>query len=432
MPQYTNYGRVNIALTVEYPELAIFSQVLSSNYFLCVLPYHNPLDNNGQYPPNFMPMSDYINGAPNNVSILPYDLSNPNSADDYKRRLHDLFTNKNYIFSFNGQNDFFSMFSSVVSINNQNTKIKIMSDALSIPKERQQTLVAVFHLLRYVPLKVIFLPIGSNGYQVPNYFSLLNDILTQTTITEDFDFFLELGLRVSYGNIGYSILQTFITQLNNYDYMCILDAPIFKLQDDYPTNNYKVIKLSGWYIKDNLLIPPSVLYSVIISNNNSTNNKFGSIVNKVYAYNQNIKKVDHISRQYVQNIISDIRNGNSKTNSNITTESGTVFLTDVTCHPDSDMLKFENAVRAAIHGKKIINRIGKYFIGKSQESLDHPSIERMINNIFVNSIKDKNIKIYVIVDPDENIVDNTLIIRMFIEVGVSVWEVKVKVSAQSV
>ncbi|MEM5878026.1 MAG: hypothetical protein QXF12_04060, partial [Candidatus Aenigmatarchaeota archaeon] len=425
-------GRIRKDIDLVYRRVLPDEIPFDSYKFFTILPFWHPYDSNGQLPSNYLLYNSYENTSLT-INILPWLNLPPVSSDETIQRANrwKKILDEGYgVMTFRNQNDFFSLFSYDTRYNEDDKK-KILKLAINFAGE-DSVATSIIYLLKYTPITVIFLPYDSNGYSIRTPSAILDDIFEETNFLEEQNFYIELGLRSSgyYNQTQYNIFTNtvknkIINITQRHDIISVFDAPMNSTQDTL-YNSYKIISLAGWQRHDKYLLPPSVFYAYLIKHLENTNKRFASIVNKKTRITSYMKPIAHYSPNFIHNLIDSVINMQSSTNLLTKIRNDVVFLTDVTQEISSNnMLRQENAVRAALYAKKIMLNIGKYFIGLNKNEINYEEIENKINKYLSN----EDLNIYCKVLEEDNTLENVLFIRLFIEIGKTIYRIDIKLTA---
>lgn len=243
------------------------------------------------------------------------------------------------------------------------------------------------------------------------------------------------ALITSISNYADDIMYVFDSHYN----LCLKDAyrdftdkfPIYAL----PSNkHYNKMLLAGWYKDDVFIMPPSFGYLKVLFLNYNNFRRFDSIVNKktMSLYDKPI--ICNPSPSVVRNHLFEnepLREGQRSIANTLYCVPGkkqNVFLSDYTLLLERNILRYENAVRAALYGKRRIESIMARYIGLRRNDLDLKSIEQITN---IELAEEIDLKSYITINPDEQVDENTIIVNYFIEMPITTYEVRLIFNAKS-
>jgi len=313
-----------------------------------------------------------------------------------------------------------------------------------------------------VPIKFLYhaLSIGGakahvvfyNIHQSHTSNSLLNvftEILELTTYPKNVELFISAGIDSSL----FSHNPTFRSQIvglyhlfRNYEYdiMYIFDSRVTtkgqrayrEFLNQYPHYNtpspkdYNKILLSGWYKHNNHVLPPSLYYLIILINNYNRNNRFESIVNKRSLVFKGTRLLDYDNPKVVRDEVFDnldLLAGKTSTANRLYSvrESIPIFLTDYTLLRERNIMRYENAVRAALYGKKKVETIMSKYIGLRAEDLDLTIMEKLVNEELKEEV---DLQSFVVI-PKEQSISGQLTMFYYITIGLTTYSIQITVTA---
>jgi len=467
-----NEPRVNITLNITYPPINLPIITTTRLDFITILPVLNLLDENGDF-----------QKIDNNISIKDKYEINVNNQE-----LINLYKNGFLLKKFFSFYELYSFFS-VKNAMNDIERYDILRGIINIKNNRPLSCIA--RLLDKAPLNIIFVCVdlgldqngnykyrnnsayGVDSQSADNY---IRNITHNIELGEENDIFLELGLRSSIfepihnfpqGNsnqpiykanqlitdskiISERIIAEFIK--NTTDIICVLDGNIVNHYDNdvlYHSsfiNNYtiseplmgeKIITLHGWYkdINGNYrvnILPASFLFASTIIKNYNNRKPFISTINVKMAENFDSKLIKKQRNEDVFNRLFDIQNNASYYNTRVnalfnTRDRYTVLLTDFTRNIGNNVLKQENAVRAAYKTKKWLKDFLKKLIGLRRKDINYESIIEEVRQKIAPIYADSNISYDIVIDPEKNIFDNYLYIDFILRVGINIHRVKLEI-----
>jgi hypothetical protein len=102
-----------------------------------------------------------------------------------------------------------------------------------------------------------------------------------------------------------------------------------------------------------------------------------------------------------------------------------IFLTDYTLLRERNIMRYENAVRAALYGKKKVETIMSKYIGLKAEELDLTIIEKLVNEELKEEI---DLQSFVII-PKEQSTSNQITMYYYITMGLTTYSIQITVTA---
>jgi hypothetical protein len=102
-----------------------------------------------------------------------------------------------------------------------------------------------------------------------------------------------------------------------------------------------------------------------------------------------------------------------------------IFLTDYTLLRERNIMRYENAVRAALYGKKKVETIMSKYIGLRTEDLDLTIIEKLVNE----ELKEEtDLQSFVII-PKEQDISGQITMFYYITIGLTTYSIQLTVTA---
>jgi len=280
-------------------------------------------------------------------------------------------------------------------------------------------------------------------------------IHTKTNFTRTAEIFIEGGLRYSnfrdrtivntlkqlIDQIGISPLfqDDIMYVFDSHYYLCLKDA-YNKFIEEFPVysisnpKHYNKMLLAGWYKDDGLIMPPSYAYLKTVLVNYDNVKRFDSIVNKKTYTLYNKPIICNPTPGVVRTSIfedNDLIEGKKSTANTLYRVAGSkfnVFLTDYTLLNEANILRYENAVRAALYGKRKVESIMARYIGLRRSEIDLKSIEQMVN---IELEEEIDLKSYVTINPEIQTDENTIIVDYFVEMPITTYQVRLLFSASA-
>jgi hypothetical protein len=102
-----------------------------------------------------------------------------------------------------------------------------------------------------------------------------------------------------------------------------------------------------------------------------------------------------------------------------------VFLTDYTLLRERNIMRYENAVRAALYGKKKVETIVSRYIGLRAEDLDLTIIEKLVNEELKEEV---DLQSFVII-PKEQSISEQITMFYYITIGLTTYSIQITVTA---
>jgi hypothetical protein len=278
---------------------------------------------------------------------------------------------------------------------------------------------------------------------------IFTEILDLTTYPKNLELFISAGIDSSH----FTHNPAFRSQIVNlyhlfrnyeYDIVYVFDSRVTtkgqrayrEFLNQYPHYNipspkdYNKILLSGWYKRNEHILPPSLYYLVLIINNYNRNNRFESIVNKRSLLFKNVRLLDYDNPNIIRSEVFDnldlLEGKISTANSLYSIRGGIpIFLTDYTLLRERNIMRYENVVRAALYGKKKVETIMSKYIGLKAEELDLAIIEKLVNEELKEEI---DLQSFVII-PKEQYISNQITMYYYITMGLTTYSIQITVTA---
>jgi len=278
---------------------------------------------------------------------------------------------------------------------------------------------------------------------------IFNEILDLTTYPKNVELFISGGIdssRFTHNQAFRSQIVSLYHLFRNYEYdiVYVFDSRVTakgqrayrEFLNQYPYYNtpsakdYNKILLSGWYRRNEHILPPSLYYLVLLVNNYNRNNRFESIVNQRSLLFKNVRLLDYENPNRIRTEIFDnlqlLEGRISTANSLYSIRGGIpIFLTDYTLLRERNIMRYENAVRAALYGKKKIETIMSKYIGLRAEELDLTIIEKLVNEELKEEI---DLQSFVII-PKEQSISNQITMFYYITIGLTTYSIQITVTA---
>jgi len=278
---------------------------------------------------------------------------------------------------------------------------------------------------------------------------VFTEILDLTTYPKNVELFISAGIdssRFTYNPSFRNQIVSLYHLFRNYEYdiMYIFDSRVTvkgqrayqQFLNQYPHYNtpspkdYNKILLSGWYRYNNYILPPSLYYLILLINNYNRSNRFESVVNKRSLAFKNARLLDYDNPKVIRDEVfdnSDLLEGEISTANRLYSvrESIPIFLTDYTFLRERNIMRYENAVRAALYGKKKVETIMSKYIGLRAEDLDLTIIEKLVNE----ELKaETDLQSFVII-PKEQSISNQITMFYYLTIGVTNYSIQITVTA---
>jgi hypothetical protein len=279
--------------------------------------------------------------------------------------------------------------------------------------------------------------------------NVFTEILDLTTYPQNVELFISAGIdssRFTHNPTFRNQIVSLYHLFRNYEYdiMYVFDSRVTTkgqrayrdFLNRYPHYNvpspkdYNKILLSGWYKHNNHILPPSLYYLVLLINNYNRNNRFESIVNKRSLLFKNARLLDydnpHVIRAEIFDNLDLLEGKTSTANSLCSIRGGIpIFLTDYTLLRELNIMRYENAVRAALYGKKKVETIMSKYIGLRAEELDLTIIEKLVNEELKEEV---DLQSFVVI-PKEQPTSNQITMFYYITMGVTTYSIQITVTA---
>ena len=278
---------------------------------------------------------------------------------------------------------------------------------------------------------------------------VFTEILDLTTYTKNVELFISAGIdssrfthNPSFRNQIVSLYHLFRNY--EYDIMYVFDSRVTvkghrayrEFLNQYPHYNtpnpkdYNKILLSGWYRYNNHILPPSLYYLILLVNNYNRSNRFESIVNKRTLTFKNARLLDYDNPKTIRLEVFDnldLLEGKISTANRLYSvrESIPIFLTDYTLLRERNIMRYENAVRAALYGKKKVETIMSKYIGLRSNEIDLMMMEKLINEELKTEI---DLQSFVVI-PKEQSTSGQITAFYYITVGVTTYSIQITVTA---
>lgn len=286
-----------------------------------------------------------------------------------------------------------------------------------------------------------------------NTSSTLIDIFTElldlTTYPKDVELFISAGIDSSLFTYNPSFRNQIVSLFHlfrnyEYDIMYVFDSRVtlkgdrayHEFLNQYPQYNtpspkdYNKILLSGWYRHNNYILPPSLYYLILLVNNYNSNNRFESIVNKRTLTFKNARLLDYDSPKSIRLEVFDnsaLLEGKISTANRLYSvrESVPIFLTDYTLLRERNIMRYENAVRAALYGKKKVETIMSKYIGLRSSDIDLSIMEKLVNEELKTEV---DLRSFVVI-PKEQSTAGQITAFYYVTVGVTTYSIQITVTA---
>jgi len=278
---------------------------------------------------------------------------------------------------------------------------------------------------------------------------IFTEILDLTTYPKNVELFVSAGLdssrfiqNPSFRNQIVSLYHLFRNY--EYDIMYVFDSRVttqgqrayYEFLHQYPQYNtpspkdYNKILLSVWYKYNNHILPPSLYYLVLLINNYNRNNRFESVVNKRSLLFKNVRLLDYADPKIIRDEVFDnldlLEGKTSTANRLYSIRDGIpIFLTDYTLLRERNIMRYENAVRAALYGKKKVETIMSRYIGLRAEDLDLTIIEKLVNEELKEEI---DLQSFVII-PKEQSISGQITMFYYVTMGLTTYSIQITVTA---
>jgi len=313
-----------------------------------------------------------------------------------------------------------------------------------------------------VPIRFLYNALSIGGAKAHVVFYNMHSTNTNTTLTDIFaeilgittylknvELFVSAGIdssRFTYNPSFRNQIVSLYHLFRNYEYdiMYVFDSRITvkgheayqEFLNQYPHYNapspkdYNKILLSGWYRYNNHILPPSLYYLILLVNNYNRSNRFESVVNKRSLIFKNARLLDYDNPKVIRDEVFDNLNlleGKISTANRLYSvrESIPIFLTDYTLLRERNIMRYENAVRAALYGKKKVETIMSKYIGLRSNEIDLMMMEKLINEELKTEI---DLQSFVVI-PKEQSTSGQITAFYYITVGVTTYSIQITVTA---
>jgi hypothetical protein len=278
---------------------------------------------------------------------------------------------------------------------------------------------------------------------------VFSEILDLTTYPKNVELFISAGIdssRFTYNPAFRSQIVSLYHLFRNYEYdiMYVFDSRITvkghrayqEFLNQYPQYNtqspkdYNKILLSGWYRYNNYILPPSLYYLILLVNNYNRSNRFESVVNKRYLTFKNVRLLDYDNPKIIRDEVfdnMDLLEGKISTANRLYSVRGSIpiFLTDYTLLRERNIMRYENAVRAALYGKKKVETIMSKYIGLRSGDIDLAIVEKLVNEELKTEI---DLQSFVVI-PKEQSMSGQITAFYYVTVGVTTYSIQITVTA---
>lgn len=436
----------------------------SSLEYFTVVPFIYPYDSNGNM------INDYQTNVYNKLSFNNITLN----STDYEQTMADYFNAFFNIEHFllirlNSRTDLMNLLFGR-NYRNPDDIYEELNKVTNI--KNNVTARCVYDILEFTGIYVLFVFLHAENANLISGLGTQKtyDIFTNTSFNEDYDIYLEFGLRFNdykpyYAGSGSnsinqslcifnclneskSVIRNIITY-SMYNTLAI-DSPFYKsiseaelyntdLLSSFSNDKRKdVTSLYGWAYKisNKKVYPPSWIYFLIIYSNILYDNFFGSIVNKKYYLNSGYKILTYSDKITVGEYFSALINNQIYSNALYYKDGFVFFLSDRNCNMDNNVLRYERAIRIVNFVSKIIKSILRSFIS-IDISEENPERDRIIENIenSVNQLLDASLPEdipfeFVIKDVIES--TNTMVCELTIQYSNTIYNVVLDVVVKNI
>lgn len=423
--------------------------------YFTVVPFIYPYDSNGNM------ISDYQTNVYNKLS---FNNINVNSTD-YEIRMADFFraffeTEHFLLMRINSRTDLMNLlfgrdYTNPEDVYDELNKVTNIKNNVSIR--------CVYDILEFTGIYVLFVFLHAENLNLISGLGSQKtyDVFTNTDFHEDYDIFLEFGLRFNDykpyypGSGSNSINQSLcifnclneskhiirnIISYSLYNTIAI-DTPFYKSIKDSELQNSELLSpfsndkkknvtsLYGWVYKisNKKAYPASWIYFTIIHSNTIYAGLFDSIVNKKYILNSGYKIITYADKITVGEYFSSLINNEIYSNALYYKDGFVFFLADRNCNLSENVLRYERAIRIVNFVSKIIKSILRGFISLdiSEENPNSDSIieniERDVNELLDASLPDDIPFEFVIKDVIES--TNTMVCELVVQYGNTVYNI---------
>jgi len=278
---------------------------------------------------------------------------------------------------------------------------------------------------------------------------VFTEILDLTTYPKNVELFIAAGIdssRFTHNPPFRNQIVSLYHLFRNYEYdiMYVFDSRVTvkghrayqEFLSQYPHYNtpsskdYNKILLSGWYRYNDYILPPSLYYLILLVNNYNRSNRFESIVNKRSLTFKNVRLLDYDNPKVIRDEVFDnldLLEGKISTANRLYSirESIPIFLTDYTFLRERNIMRYENAVRAALYGKKKVETIMSKYVGLRSNEIDLMMMEKLINEELKTEI---DLQSFVVI-PKEQSTSGQITAFYYVTVGVTTYSIQITVTA---
>jgi len=275
------------------------------------------------------------------------------------------------------------------------------------------------------------------------------EILELTTYPKNVELFISAGIDSSCFNYNPSFRNQIVSLYHlfrnyEYDIMYVLDSRVTvkghrayqEFLNQYPHYNtpshkdYNKILLSGWYRYNNHILPPSLYYLILLIKNYNRSNRFESVVNQRSLTFKSARLLEYDNPKVIRDEVFDnidLLEGKISTANRLYSvrESIPIFLTDYTLLRERNIMRYENAVRAALYGKKKVETLMSKYIGLRSNEIDLMMMEKLINEELKTEV---DLQSFVMI-PKEQSMSGQITAFYYVTVGVTTYSVQVTVTA---
>lgn len=274
------------------------------------------------------------------------------------------------------------------------------------------------------------------------------EILDLTTYPKNVELFVSAGIdssRFTYNPLFRNQIVSLYHLFRNYEYdiMYVFDSRVTvkgyrayqEFLSQYPQYNtpspkdYNKILLSGWYRYNNYILPPSLYYLILLVNNYNRSNRFESVVNKRSLTFKNARLIDYDNPKIIRDEVFDnldLLEGKISTANRLYSvrESIPIFLTDYTLLRELNIMRYENAVRAALYGKKKVETIMSKYIGLRASDIDLTIMEKLVNEELKTEV---DLQSFVVI-PKEQSMAGQITAFYYVTIGVTTYSIQITVT----
>jgi len=436
-------GRVRVDLIPIHQISDFISYIKPSVDNLVIVPFISPVDSTGDI------ISSYRNDALRLVSFQP---TNNDSIDlAYGSYLQMFFFGEYFLYmKISSQEELLRLL-----FNKNSRDLENMYDKLNKISniKNNVTLRCLYDALYYETFEVIFLQMYNPYRTTMTGANVINDILENLEV--DYDIYYEFGLRFNnfkpyyendYSNPesirrfciqeSESVVRTLVSKSGLS--VLAIDTPYYKnvLQaDQYNLNNLsalsnntmrKVVSFYGWVLDDYMFMyPPTFLYFLVNHVNTSSDDKYGTIVNKKYytTYGYKIYGPNRIYdlNSYIDDVVSDRILSNA-----VHIKDGyAIFLADRSMG-SGDVLKYERANRIANAVAKVCKSVLIGLVGLELDEDKLENMEEQLNDSIQSSIPEVPVT-FVIKDISPE--TNTIVSEIVVEYANTIYRIELDIQA---